>query len=343
MSLFRRYFVSRTCLRDKNHLLDVSYSFPSINSLMEVETIEEAHHTAKNILSTGCIPDSEDSSRHILSYVCNLGTRYSDFQNSLKSRISEKQRSMFATCINRRLEREPVQYIIGEWDFYGSTFLCRKPMLIPRPETEELVEHILKFCSKSSVPLTILDIGSGTGAIGISLLKSLQRKCKAVTAIDINPNAVSLSLENADRILSKADRDKYSCICSPILDFGKEEINFKKYDIIVSNPPYIPSKHISELQEEVVRYEDILALDGGDDGLSIVKEILHTGRQLLSPSGPKQIWMEVSEEHPLMIESYCNSYNIADNSKVFQHYDCLGAIKDLSNNYRFSNLRLRNT
>jgi release factor glutamine methyltransferase len=236
------------------------------------------------------------------------------------------------------MEREPVQYIIGEWDFYGSTFHCRSPILIPRPETEELVELVIAASKNSPTPLRILDVGCGTGAIGISLLKELDGKCASVTAVDVNSKAVDIARHNADRLLSNDARSKYHCLHSSIQAFGEVRGNWNKFDMIVSNPPYIPSVEVPELQPEVAKYEDPIALDGGTDGLDIVRDILHAGKNLFDKNGRMDIWLEVHETHPVVIDSLCTS---PPTGSVFSAYQSLGPIKDIYSNYRFNHLRLK--
>lgn len=176
-----------------------------------------------------------------------------------------------------------MQYIIGNWDFYGQTFICEPPVLIPRPETEELVEMILNRNSLTQLKLRtrqsvrILDIGTGTGAIAISLLAALPfTKC---TAIDINESCISLAKRNADLILGKEQADqRFEAIATSYNDFVNTRNNLGRFDLIVSNPPYIPKQDMIDLQEEVKNFEDHQALDGGmytykfDDCISNVCE-----------------------------------------------------------------------
>lgn len=308
------------------------------DSLRQATTIEQAHTIAQQLLRSCDVSDIEDSSRHILSHICKLGTRRSDFYQSLRSPISKANLEEFCSAISRRMKREPIQYIIGEWDFYGSTFQCKSPILIPRPETEELVELVIAASKNSPTPLRILDVGCGTGAIGISLLKELNSKCASLTALDINGDAVALASHNADRLLSSTVRSKYRCIHSSIKSFGEIRGNWNQFDMIVSNPPYIPSVVVPGLQPEVAKYEDPIALDGGSDGLDIVRDILYAGKSLLDTKGCGDIWLEVHETHPVLIDSLCAS---STTKSVFSEYESLGPIKDLYSNYRFNHLRLK--
>lgn len=161
-----------------------------------------------------------------------------------------------------------MQYIIGNWDFYGRTFICEPPVLIPRPETEELVEMILNCDSLTQLrshvqrSIRILDIGTGTGAIAISLLAALPfTEC---TAIDINEKCISLAQRNADSILGTEQANRrFQGIATSYNDFINVGNNLGKFDLIVSNPPYIPREDMMFLQDEVKIFEDNQALDGG--------------------------------------------------------------------------------
>lgn len=315
-----------------------------VESLSELSTIKDLHHHATRIFIKNGVLESEDSSRHLLSKACQLGTTSSAFQSSLNQIATDKMKLIFLEMVKRRINREPVQYIIEEWDFCGLTFICKPPILIPRPETEELVEHVIERLQSMREPIRILDIGSGTGAIGISLLKSLGNRCSHVTSIDINQAAVSLSLENANKILDSNERVKYSCIHNSISSFGNDPSNSYQYDLIVSNPPYIPSIKMHNLQPEVVNFEDKVALDGGNDGLDVVRQILGAGKRLLSSSGTGEIWLEVSEEHPEKIHALCNEKRDGEKNLIngiFADYSSESFIKDLYGNYRFNRLRLR--
>lgn len=333
----------RSLSRKVDYFAEKSAQSDHFKEIIKATSIHDAFTIAKNVFEKFDIPDSDDSSRHLIMMAGNFGTKLSDFHSVSQHPLKEEVKQKFLQMVTRRLNREPIQYIIGEWDFYGRTFACEPPVLIPRPETEELVELILERL-KQYEAVRILDIGSGTGAIGLSLLKELGVKCEQVTGIDISPQAVRLSKINADKILSSTEHAKFKCILSSISEFSRHEANFCSYDIVVSNPPYIPSKVIADLQPEIVNFEDKVALDGGNDGLNVVREILSAGRKLLSPNGTREIWLEVSEVHPEQIKELCADSGITRRPEddIFSHYECLEAIRDFSGNFRFSRLRLIN-
>ncbi|CAM9612812.1 unnamed protein product [Choristocarpus tenellus] len=218
-----------------------------------------------------------------------------------------------------RAEHTPVQYLVGEWDFHDLSLIMQPPILIPRPETEELVEKVLCWLEGDVEPkaakyhdgLRFLDIGSGTGAIGLALLKALP-EARGV-AIDVDEVAVNLSLRNAERV---GVLDRYNCFHARAAEFGLDLIDggsegsTNKYglrsgfDFVVSNPPYIPSADMEHLMPDVVNYEARGALHGGEDGLDIVRDIILRCPCLLRSGGPRELWMEVDESHPSLLKKW---------------------------------------
>jgi len=229
----------------------------------------------------------------------------------------------------RRLRREPVQYIVGNWDFHNLTLKVRFPVLIPRPETEELVDKILQFW-KESLQLggfttgirRCLEVGCGGGAISLSLLKAWKdltgkSNLLQVTALDIDPEAVALTRENACHILDNEQKQLLDVRLQDVATFSLKE---DKYDFLVSNPPYIPEEEYRNLQPEVVQYESPRALLGGKDGkkncfhmllgkrnvcilgMDVIRNILRGAKGWVRKGGT--IWLEVDPMHPKMIEEF---------------------------------------
>jgi release factor glutamine methyltransferase len=178
--------------------------------------------------------------------------------------------------IARRLEREPVSRILGLREFYGRAFLVDRHTLDPRPDTETLIEAAL--VDKRGLhnhPLKLLDLGTGTGCILITLLAELPEACGLGT--DICTEALTVAAANAQR-LGVAKRASFvSCDWLDGID--------GKFDLIVSNPPYIPSTEIAALAEEVARHDPWSALDGGPDGLDAYRRIAASAGQVLAPNG----------------------------------------------------------
>ncbi len=174
----------------------------------------------------------------------------------------------------RRAGGEPLQYILGETEFMSLPFKVNRSTLIPRSDTETLVEHVLEHMNGKACE--ILDVGAGTGCIGISLTHYNQNA--RVTELDISFDALNTARENAE-INGVSDRTEF--IKADILN----EIPDGAYDIIVSNPPYIETAVIGTLQTEVKDYEPISALDGGEDGLTFYRRISEIAPKMLKKGG----------------------------------------------------------
>lgn len=189
--------------------------------------------------------------------------------------LREDEKTIYRDHISRRGKREPVQYITGSVEFYGLEFEVNKNVLIPRPDTEILIEEILNQTSKED-KLRILDVGTGSGNIPIVLAKHLSKS--KITAIDISDNAIELARKNATK--NEADVE---FLISDIVNYSLD--NSKKYDLIVSNPPYIKLQEYTTLEKELLEYEPKNALTDNGDGLSFYKIISEKSDELLEKNG----------------------------------------------------------
>ena len=180
----------------------------------------------------------------------------------------------FKAGVFRLFEGEPVQYILGVWLFYGFEFKVDKRALIPRPETELLVEKALEALVPGKA-CRVADVGCGTGCIGLSLGKL--RPQARVTLLDISLEALALSQENGLRLGVSARFERW--------DMRQGPLPGTPYDMIVSNPPYISRVEVDELALRVRGYEPRLALEGGDDGLSFYRALAARGADSLAPGG----------------------------------------------------------
>lgn len=185
--------------------------------------------------------------------------------------VSDSQYKEALSLLSRRLKGEPLQYILGKSEFMSLPFELNRDTLIPRSDTETLVEEIIKHIGKRS--LRVLDIGTGSGCIGISIAKYTPAK---VTLADINANALKMAKHNA-----KINNVAVDTINIDIL----KEIPKGKFDVIVSNPPYIRTDVIDNLQTEVKDFEPSLALDGGKDGLMFYRRITEIAPEILVKDG----------------------------------------------------------
>jgi len=188
--------------------------------------------------------------------------------------LSDKESDNYAGYIERRAAREPFQYIVGRQEFYGMDFIVTPDVLIPRPETETLVEDAIDVIGKMDSP-RICEIGTGSGCISISILKNV-------------PDAQGLGVDVSEAALAVARRNAEMHGLAVRLTLQKGNI-FEgiadKFELIVSNPPYVPAKDIASLQAEVRDFEPHLALDGGESGLNIVERIISGSAPHLKPAG----------------------------------------------------------
>jgi len=202
---------------------------------------------------------------------------FTDFVLKLRAEVSQKDRDQLKTIQEQLLVHKPAQYIIGYADFFGMQLKVDERVLIPRPETEELVELILAENPKEN--LRVLDIGTGSGAIALALAKN--RPDWSVTAVDISQDALDLATENAKVQNLQIFLKKSDCFT---------EIS-EKYDIIVSNPPYISREDESEVGLNVLHSEPHLALFADEDGLAIYRRIVEDAKDYLKDGG--KIYLEI--------------------------------------------------
>ena len=267
-------------------------------------TVRQAYLKGMQWLKDHGIAEPEVSAKLLLCRLKEVGMyRDSHFKSCLGKSLSPESILFYNKMVTERGTSKPTQYIIGNWDFYGKEFICREPVLIPRPETEELVENILKSVQLLQKNITILDIGCGSGIIGITLCDQLQNVSQVVS-IDISEAAQKLTTENANNILSKEKRDKFHCFQCDFESLLSKYPQFcGAFDLIVSNPPYISSNQISTLDKEVRLFEDHRALDGGKDGLDLTRKIIETAPKLFKENGLKTLWLELSNEHPSLLKN----------------------------------------
>jgi release factor glutamine methyltransferase len=228
------------------------------------------------------IDESELEAEILLGHA--LGLKRTELILRGDSDLGPKQLSAFVPLLERRLKREPTAYIIGYQPFLGLDFFVDRSVLIPRPETEILVENIITLIRNSSFVirnLSIADIGTGSGCIAICLAKSLPNA--TVIGIDSSLEALKVAAKNAQN-LGVADRCQF--LEGDLLTTKTPRHQEKqKFDIIVSNPPYIPTEVIETLEPEVKDWEPRGALDGGSDGLRFLRELVASVPRYLSPGG----------------------------------------------------------
>lgn len=204
-----------------------------------------------------------------------LGVKRASLILNFNMEISEENKNLIRKYIVRRGKyREPLQYILKEWEFYGRTFKVAEGVLIPRPDTEILAEQCIILMKNFENP-KILDIGTGSGAISVTLAKELPNS--EVLGLDISDEALKIAVEN--RELNGASNLKF--LKSDVFQHVKE----KNYDLIVSNPPYIPVEEYNELMPEVKQYEPRMALTDGGDGYYFYRKISEESMGYLKNGG----------------------------------------------------------
>jgi release factor glutamine methyltransferase len=233
--------------------------------------------------STACFQDHHiDSPRAtaeiLLAYV--LKARCIDLYLQSDRPVAAAELQAYQALVRRRLEREPVAYIIGVKEFWSTEFVVTKDVLIPRPETETLVEEALTWLAACPAGSSkrVLELGTGSGAIILSLAREQGRH--VYLASDICANAIQVAKLNARR-QGLENRVFFFC-ANWLAGLSPEKSGF---DLIMSNPPYISTKDLRRLQPEIHAYEPSRALDGGSDGLACIREIMGTAWRFLSPGG----------------------------------------------------------
>ncbi len=201
---------------------------------------------------------------------------------SLKQTIEPQKIINFHRLIDRRSLKEPIAYILEKKEFWSKSFLVNKNTLVPRPETELMVEKIVKIFKKKDI--FILDIGTGTGCILLSILSELKNS-KGI-GIDISSKAIQTANDNSKKH-KLTQRTRF-------YKRSLDEIYHNKFDLIVSNPPYIMRKDIKNLNEDIKKFEPKLALDGGNDGLDVIKKVIYKSKDILKIKG--MLALEIGNE-----------------------------------------------
>lgn len=251
-------------------------------------------------------PDLE--ARLLLQYV--LGLNHAALILHWQQGLDSTVRARFATLAKRRLDREPLAYITGEREFWSLPFAVSSDVLIPRPETEWLLEQALRQARGAGIKHA-LDLGCGSGVIAVVL--ALELGCR-VTAVDCSQTALQQTAFNAAR---HGVRDRLDLLCG---DFFTALPANVRYDLLVSNPPYIAAAAIEELEPEVRRYEPHLALDGGKDGLDAIALISREAGKVLLPGS--WLFLEIGSDQAEAAQHLFKTST--------EHYDQVQVLPDLA-------------
>lgn len=251
------------------------------------------------------VPDARVASELLAARLLRVGRGF--LAGQLDKDVPEPCLAAMRRGMARLVGGEPLQYVLGEWDFRTLTLQCDRRALIPRPETEELVTHVLNYLNSPFHPFTrspvIVDIGTGTGAIILSLAKEFSGEAVFI-GTDVSEDAISLARENAAKC-GLSDRVKFAAM-DGLDDFDEPEC----VDIIVSNPPYIASSVCETLDRRVRDFEPRLALDGGASGLDFYERYLGDAVNLLRPNGA--VFFEIGENQGAAIEKMMTDYGFED-------------------------------
>ncbi len=244
--------------------------------------------------------------------------------------LSEEKVNNFFGLVKRRNKREPLQYILGNTEFFGLEFIVTPDVLIPRPETELLVEEALKQFTVHSSRFTVLDLCTGSGCIAVTLAKKLEGV--KIYGVDISAKALRVAKENARRhgVEGKINFIQGDLFEPFTVHSSRFTVHDCRFDLIVSNPPYIPSSEIDFLQEEVKDYEPREALDGGNNGLSFLKRIIKEAPDYLKAGGSLLLEIGYGQKERV--------YEIAEEREIYQTYK---VIKDFAGIERVVKLNIR--
>ncbi len=240
----------------------------------KVDTLaKEALRWAVMKLQQERIESASLDARVLLEYV--LGVNREQLLFSLELPITSAQYERFAALVAKRAKHQPVSKIIGKREFWGINFVVNEKTLDPRPDSETLIEYVLERVTDRDAKLRILDLGTGTGCLLLSLLLELPN-AKGV-GVDCCPEALAVAKENVVT-LGLNDRAEFvaSDWCSKLTG---------KFDIVLSNPPYIPTEVIATLEPEVAEFDPMLALDGGADGLVCYRKIMQQLPGIMAKDG----------------------------------------------------------
>lgn len=271
--------------------------------------IKQALEEAKNILKSNNFEDSNIIAKELLSYVLKKDKVYLTI--NLDNDLTDIEYDEFTKCIKEIIDGKPLQYITQKQEFMGMKFFVNEDVLIPQPDTEILVETVLDICKRyGKQSLRILDLCTGSGAIAIPLSKILNTQ---VFASDVSTKALEVAEKN-----NVMNNTKVEFIESNLF----EQINGEKFDIIVSNPPYIKNEEIKSLSKQV-QNEPYIALAGGEDGLDFYRKIIDEAYKHINKNG--YLCLEIG---------YDQKEDLIKLIKQNENYEYENCIKDLSNNDR---------
>ena len=283
-------------------------------------TILKLLNWAASYFTSHDIDNPKSTAEILLSHVLHL--QRIDLYLQYDRPLNMEELSAFKQLIQRRRDREPVAYIVGNKEFWSLPFMVTRDVLIPRPDTECLVETVLDILGHEPVdsPLRLLDLGTGSGAVVLAIAS--RRRGHVYYAADISEKAITIAKANA---LENG--------LPHILFFAGDWLepvraSAEPFDLIVSNPPYIPSGEIPHLQAEIYRYEPLSALEAGEDGLACLRHLVQQGWPYLKPGG-----------HLVMEMGYNQKDDVTALALAAGRYEAISVRKDYGGNDRVISMR----
>jgi release factor glutamine methyltransferase len=263
-------------------------------------TVLEVLNAATGYLKQQGVESPRLNAEHLLAHVLGVKNRinlYMEFDRPL----GESERAPLRDFVRKRAEGMPLQHLLGTVEFFGRTFRCDARALIPRPETEQLVENVLAEAGDPAV--RVVDVGTGSGVIALTL--ALERPEASLTAVDVSREALALAGENAalhglSERVDFLESDLLAGVTGP-------------FDVIVANLPYIATGEMAGLSPEV-RRDPVLALDGGDDGLALVSRLIESAPVFLSAGGV--LALEIGHDQAGRVEFLLTANNYRDIKKL---------------------------
>jgi release factor glutamine methyltransferase len=292
-------------------------------------TVLEILNRTKVFFEKKGVPDARLDAEYIISYGLKMKNRMDLYLNFEKP-LTPAELDVLRTMVARRAAREPLQHIIGDTSFRGFTIKCDRRALIPRPETESLVDMAAESLKGIENPF-IVEIGTGTGAISIACAKEIAGA--RVLATDVSEDALALARTNAEEnatgeALQFAQGDLLNAVTADVIanvtDASVDSATLPKIDCLIANLPYIPDGEKDKLQPEVAKYDPALALFGGADGLDLVRKLLQQTEGKLKPGA--SILLEIGSEQGEMLKAEAANY---------PWLEFTGIHKDFCNNIRF--------
>jgi len=265
--------------------------------------LENIIKKASQLLKNHNIHSHELDAQIILSEIMKIKRESLITNNEIN--ISKKIAKKYNIAIKRRIKNEPVAYITGKKEFWSQDFIVDHSTLIPRPESELLIYKLVNYFKNRKI--NILDVGTGSGCILLSLLKELHLS-KGI-GIDISSKAIKTAKLNSKKF-NLHSRSKFRVV-------NMDNFNIGKYDLIVSNPPYVALKDIKNLSKDILNYEPLIALKGGFDGLDLIKKVIYKSKCLLKNNG--LLGIEIGTNQYMKVSHFLKISGFREINKVYDY------------------------